>query len=118
MLSSLFSRKRPNKKNDMLNEGLQLAMAFGKNWQVSTQERFAKKYPTLSATELDEYNQLFLSALKYAHDTAFVLATNFKAHNNIEKFKEIYCAKYNWVSEENLKPLYKQGLYYVERQLG
>ena len=66
MLKSLFVKKQPDPKVELMNEGIELAMAFGKNWKVSTQDRFAKKYPSLSTEELNYYNQQFINALKYA----------------------------------------------------
>jgi len=58
LLSWIFQKRKPYDKNEILNYGLKLAMAFGKHWLEPIQSRLIKKYPELTKVEQDEFNSI------------------------------------------------------------
>ena len=118
MLACIFGKKPPYDKEEILNVGLHLAMAFGQNWLEPIQSRLSKKYPALSSGELDEYNAACKEAMKFGHDTVYSMAETHGKNTNIEEFKPVYTEKYPWVSLKNIKGIFNQGMYYAYKDLG
>ena len=81
-------RKKSYKEENILNEGVSLAMEFGKNWLQPIQKRLSKKYPKLSTTELDEYNTKCQSAMKLGHDSMVKLAVKDGFNVKIEELSK------------------------------
>jgi tRNA isopentenyl-2-thiomethyl-A-37 hydroxylase MiaE len=51
--------------NKILNQGMELAMEFGKNWLMPIQDRLGKKHKRLNREELDHYEKVCRKALEY-----------------------------------------------------
>ena len=99
----------------MLNEGLDMAMAFGSDWLRPIQERLSKKYPRLSHAELDEYDRVCREAMNFAHTQ--LIACWREAGSKQKQAFEFFCrdvqAPYPWASDANLSRLFSQGCYYA-----
>lgn len=99
----------------ILNDGLHLAMEWGEEWLQPIQERLGSRHPALDRTELDRYDKACRAAMQHGHrlvrlcwhrpgtDEAAAVAT----------FTEEMQKEYAWISDENLKSLYSQGMYYA-----
>jgi hypothetical protein len=53
---------------NILNAGLDFAMAFGEDWLQPIQTRLAAHFPSLSRAELDTYNATCREAMFFAHE--------------------------------------------------
>jgi hypothetical protein len=116
MLQWFFrTRKRsggPSGVEAILNDGLYLAMEWGKHWLQPIQERLARKHPHLSPVKLDEVNATCQEAMRFGHSTVYDLVERHGRDVGFERFEPIMRAKYAWVSDSNLSRLYSQGMYY------
>ena len=118
LLEWMFSKKEPYNKEDILNDGLHLAMAFGKDWLKPIQGRLAKKYPALSIDELNKYNNQCQEAMKFGHDTVYAMAEKQGKSTNKEDFQSRYSVEYPWAKPKNIKALFNQGMYYAHKDMG
>ncbi len=112
MTKSVRKMKQPTMREIVLNDGLDLAMAFGTNWLMPIQARLAKKHPLLSESELDEYNKICQEAMKFGHQKSSKVFGVKDPKTRMSNFWEQYNNKYPWVNEENVLRLYSQGMYY------
>jgi hypothetical protein len=99
----------------ILNVGLDLAMEFGKNWLQPIQTRLAKKFPTLSPAQLDEYERACREAMKFGHAQVPI---QWRRAGGQEKsarrlFDEVVLAAHPWITRTNLSHLFSQGCYYA-----
>jgi len=90
-------------------------MAFGKNWLVPINSRLAKAYPGLSENELRSYDLLCQNALKSAHKWVQDTVLNSTQEVDIQDFEMFVLSKYPWVSSKNIGSLFKQGMYYAQK---
>jgi hypothetical protein len=122
MFSWFKSRKTSepdcSSRDDLLNEGLSLAMEWGENWLEPTQERLALRRPALSQSELDEINAICQAAMKFGHDSVYDLALKSGSKTKREDFEPVMRARYPWVNSENLSHLFSQGMYYAWKDTG
>ena len=99
----------------ILNAGLDMAMEFGAKWLRPIQERLHGRYPGLSKTELDEYNERCQAAMKLGHSElpeCWRAAKSQKA-GAFQLFRSRVLGIYPWVSGANLDHLFSQGCYYA-----
>jgi hypothetical protein len=99
----------------ILNAGLDLAMEFGEHWLSPIQERLAAKCPSLSAAELDAYNDACRAAMHFGHEqVALKIREAGNDHaKHFRRFRTAVLARYPWISAGNLKRLFSQGCYYA-----
>jgi hypothetical protein len=101
-------------RDDILDHGLRLALAFGPDWLQPIQERLARRFPTLSRGELDEYD----ARCRQVRDAAQrrlgeLVATAGDLDAVREQWNAEVRAEHPWLSEETLGHLYSQGCYYL-----
>ena len=118
MLAWIFRKKKPYDTNEVLNHGLKLAMAFGKEWMQPIQTRLVKKYPELTKEEQDEYNSICQKAMRYGHDKMYSFAENERKNVSQEEFNKYLLKEFSWVNDKIIKDVYNQGLYYVHKDFG
>jgi hypothetical protein len=118
LLKWMFSKSEPYKTEDILNNGLHLAMAFGKDWLKPIQSRLANKYPGLSIDELNTYNGQCQEAMKFGHDAVYSMAEKQGKNTSKVEFQLLYSAKYPWVTAKNIKGIFNQGMYYAHKDMG
>lgn len=105
-------------RNDLLNEGLHLAMAWGEDWLKPIQARLAGRHPELSEGELDEIDAICRTAMRFGHDAVYDLALKSGTSTKREDFDPIMSARYPWVDRRNLAQLFNQGMYYAWKDTG
>lgn len=115
-LANINQFKKMKLSNEILNNGLNFSMEFGKNWLIDINDSLLNKYPKLTASELNICNKLCKKVNKLAHD--FVIKNPVKTDNEIKfiafsEFKIFMKTKFNWIEDENLKKLYNQSCYYA-----
>jgi hypothetical protein len=98
-----------------LNVGLDMAMEFGQNWLRPIQERLHARFPKLSETDLDAYNEQCQAAMKFGH---LELRECWRAASSqkdaaFQLFRQRVLAAHPWVSAANLDHLFSQGCYYA-----
>jgi hypothetical protein len=100
---------------EVLNTGLDMAMAFGEFWLQPIQARLHARYPHLSESELDECNEHCQKAMKFGHTELPQCwrATRSKKDAAFQLFRERVLALYPWVAAANLEHLFSQGCYYA-----
>lgn len=119
ILARLFKSTAASKEQ-ILNDGLSMAMEFGGNWRQPINDRLQKKYTYLLEHDLKEYSKICRAAMdegnQYIYNTLDGL---FEAGSTItdtelkEQFNSIIRSQYDWVSDSNLRKLYSQGCYYA-----
>ena len=115
-----FISTNETNENEILNDGFEFAMEFGKNWLQPIQERLLKKYPNLESKNLDLYNEHCKSVLKLGNNFVYNLLDNLDRENQSitehelkEKLKNTILAKYSWVNSKNINQLFFQSCYYA-----
>jgi hypothetical protein len=100
---------------EVLNCGLALATAFGKNWLRPIQERLSERYPALSPSQLNECDATCRNAMKYAHALVprVVATLDTLDQRAYAQFRDRLTERYPWMSEDNIERLFSQGCYYA-----
>jgi hypothetical protein len=101
---------------DILNDGLDLAMAWGEDWLKPIQPRLAKLHPELSAEELEAYNTVCQEAMLFGCEKAkqyTAIAMAEEHTKNLELFSSQIRQRYPWANDDNLSCLFSQGIYYA-----
>src|SRR4051812_11279273 len=100
---------------EVLNTGLDMAMAFGEFWLKPIQDRLHKRYPHLSEAELEDYNEQCQKAMKFGHSELpdCWRGAGSKQEAAFQLFRERVLFLYPWVSAANLQHLFSQGCYYA-----
>jgi hypothetical protein len=119
MLSRLrrLLRRRPS-RDELLNEGLGLAMDWGDSWLSPIQPRLHRLHPHLDARELEECNTTCQGAMRLAFEAVHASIREGSTNLAVETLAPIVTARYPWVDEENLARLLKQGTYYAAKMGG
>ncbi len=101
----------------VLNLGLDLAMAFGADWQCPIQGRLAAQVPRLTAAERDAVDALCREVMAFGQGR--LVACWRQAHGDqalaVAGFRRAVLARYPWVCEANLSRLFAQACYYAFR---
>lgn len=99
----------------ILNVGLDLAMEFGANWLTPIQARLAKKFPSLSAAELDGYEHACREAMTFGHAQVPILWRRAGGDEPTARrlFDEVLLCAHPWITPKNLSHLFSQGCYYA-----
>ena len=105
-------------RNDLLNEGLYLAMEWGEDWLKPIQERLAVRHPALSKEDLDEINAISQKAMRFGHGAVYDLALKSGDETSYGDFEPAMIAQYPWVDAKNLSRLFSQGMYYAWKDTG
>ncbi|MBK7183411.1 MAG: hypothetical protein IPH89_10965 [Bacteroidetes bacterium] len=114
----IFSKKTAT-RDEILNHGLKLALKWGKVWLTPIQSRLSRKFPFLSQSELDDYNQLCRQTMDIGF--GFVRETLENSYDKKLEIKEEklkydfnkYMLEINpWINNSNLRQIFSQGLYY------
>ena len=113
---SLFHR-RPS-KDELLNEGLGLAMNWGESWLSPVNARLHKLHPYLGAAELEESNAACQGAMRVAYEAVHVLLLDGLTNPTAQALAPFVRAQYPWVNDENLLRLLRQGTYYAAKMGG
>lgn len=115
-----FFLENETNENEILNDGLEFAMEFGKNWLQPIQERLLKKYPNLESKNLDLCNEHSKSVLKLGNDFVYKFLDNLDRENQSitqnelkEKLNNTILEKYPWVNNKNINQLFFQSCYYA-----
>ena len=120
---SLFKRQKatvsPDKSRELLlNEGLDIAMEWGKNWLKPIQDRLAVRHPELSQSELNEVNAICQAAMKFGHDFVYNLALKAGKDTKKSDLELAMQSRYPWVNAKNIAHLFSQGMYYAWKDTG
>ena len=106
--------------SEILNDGLNLAMEFGNDWLMPVRERLEKKYPDLSAEQLDIYSieceGAMEAGLSFIYKTLEKLATNKGNITGPELFNLLQDNMkliFPWINNESASRLMSQGCYYA-----
>ena len=106
-------------RDDISNLSVDLALAWGQDWLKPIQSRLAAKVDSLSSSDLDEYNDLSQEVLKVGF--GFISTTLEDVCDRRATIKETdlksalineMSSKFPWLSNDNLKRILSQGLYY------
>jgi hypothetical protein len=108
----LRSRAQPARE-DLLNEGLALAMDWGESWLAPIQARLAQQHPRLQRVELDELNAVCQTALRFGHETVHDMVRRSGKEVTQADFSAAFLAANPWASPDNVMRLFNQGLYYA-----
>src|SRR3954463_12087141 len=119
MLSWLRSltRRRPT-RDELLNEGLGLAMDWGENWLAPINVRLGERHPYLSPAELEQVNAVCQGALRLGLETVHAQLHAGARSPSFEEFAPILLAHYLWVDQQTLPRLFQQGIYYAAKMGG
>jgi hypothetical protein len=109
-----FSRHRPS-RDELLNEGLDLAMNWEEDWLAPINRRLGERHPQVSKGELEELNVTCRHALTFALETAHTMLHGGPERPIQEAFDLAIKARYPWVTQENLARMLNQGLYYAAK---
>jgi hypothetical protein len=112
-----LSLRRPS-SDELLNEGLGLAMDWGESWLSPINARLHKLHPYLGTGELEDCNAACQGAMRLAYEAVHGLLREGGASATCESLAPIVRAQYPWVDEENLSRLLKQGIYYAAKMGG
>ncbi len=104
--------------DDLLNEGLHLAMEWGEDWLQPIQDRLAQRHPALSKEALDEIDAVCQAAMRFGHKTVHDLVLTSGKDTKREDFDPIVLARYPWANSDNLSRLFSQGMYYAWKETG
>ena len=120
---SFFKRQKAigspaESREALLNEGLDLAMEWGKNWLKPIQERLAVRHPELSQDELNEINATCQSTMKFGHDYVYNLALKTGKDTKKSDLELAMQSRYPWVNAKNISHLFSQGMYYAWKDTG
>jgi hypothetical protein len=105
-------------RNDLLNEGLYLAMEWGEDWLKPIQERLAARNSALSKEDLDEINAISQGAMRFGHGAVYDLTLKSGDETSYGDFEPAMIAQYPWVDAKNLSRLFSQGMYYAWKDTG
>ena len=112
-----LTRRRPT-SDELLNEGLELAMDWGGDWLSPINGRLHALHPYLGANELEESNVACQGAMRLAYETVHALLHGGSKSLAVETLAPIVRDRYPWVSQENLVRLLNQGVYYAAKMGG
>jgi hypothetical protein len=100
---------------DILNAGLDLAMAWGQHWLQPIQGRLAQAFPALDTAQLDAYDRACREAMRFGHGQVPVRWAEAAGDEAAAEraFAAAMRARYPWVSADNLGRLFSQGCYYA-----
>lgn len=100
--------------SEILNTGLDLAMAFGADWLKPIQERLARRYATLTKAELDRYDEICRAAMNFGHSEVERVVNSAGADAaSYDAFERVVLARYPWINARNMTHLFSQGMYYA-----
>lgn len=107
-------------EDDIPNVGMKLAMEFGKNWLEPIQNRLAKKFPSLTESELDNYNKICQEAMHFGDSLLYDRLVQLEKDGEkitlsklSEEFEKCMLGKYPWINKSSLTQLFQQALYYA-----
>lgn len=109
-----LARRRPT-SDELLNEGLELAMDWGESWLSPINGRLHALHPYLGVDELEEFNVACQGAMRLAHETVHALLHSGSKSLSVETLAPIVRDRYPWVRQENLGRLLNQGVYYAAK---
>ena len=124
-MKQIFIKLFKNKisQEDISNEAVGLALAWGKDWLKPIQSRLAKKFDFLSAAELDAYNSQSQEVLKEgfgfinkALETASAKGETISESELEHEFKSQMKDRFPWINMDNQKRIFSQGLYYTWKE--
>lgn len=95
------------------NEGLSLAMEWGKDWLTPIQSRLAARHPELSAAELDELDAVCRATMRFGHQLVAEFVSAHGPDVPRGKIAATLRAQHPWVDDENMARLHSQGVYYA-----
>ena len=97
------------------NEALQLAMEWGDQWLQPVQKRLSLKFPKLNRDDLDRYNEVAQSAMKFGHEVVYDRIDTFgrDCDELSTACRNVIAKHFPWVSDANLDRLFSQGMYYA-----
>lgn len=100
-------------------------MEWGEHWLAPIHERLAAAHPTLSAAQVDAYDEVCRAVMRAGHDAvadALDAAWSERGWTRLEdidttKVRPAFAARMRelapWASDENLGRLFSQGMYYA-----
>jgi hypothetical protein len=122
LISKLFNT-RPPLEEDILNQGLIMAMEFGENWLQPISERLKLKFIHLSDNQINTYSLTCRKAMDQGHRFIMTSLTELTEEGRTIKdsdfkgqFNNYVKTNLNWINEANLRQLYSQGLYYAWKE--
>ena len=98
---------------DLRNEGLSLAMEWGKDWLMPIQARLAERHPMLSAAALDDLDAICRTAMRFGHQLVADFVSTYGPNVPRGVFADALRAQYPWIDDENMARLHSQGVYYA-----
>ena len=92
-------------------------MEWGQHWLVPLQDRLKSLHPELSSDALNEINDVCQTAMRFGFRVVTSLPPKGESDPcpTFVDFRDAFCARYPWVSTENLSRLFSQGIYYARK---
>jgi hypothetical protein len=117
MFGQLFGRLlRPHHGAiDVRNRALEMAMDWDGDWHSPLAPRLRREMPRAADDEIERIAAECAQAMEFGHDVAFSLAgeSGLASDTWEQEFRRQFCARYPWASDENVRRLLRQGLYYA-----
>lgn len=118
-LFAKFLKKKKLTQEEILNLSVVLALEWGQNWNQPIQARLTKKLPSLTTTELDDFNRMSKEVLSTGYEILRTTLEKLTDKGELIKEKDLktdfekeLTALYPWISQDNTKSIYNQGRYY------
>ncbi len=100
-------------KDEILNVGLSFAREFGEHWLEPIQSRLAETFPDLNSIQLDEYNSLCKSVMKFGNELVCSMVEKDGEAIKYKDWEAMILRSYPWINKENRSHLFSQGMYYA-----
>ncbi len=99
--------------DELLNEGLELAMDWGENWLAPVQSRLSKRHPRLDRDRLDAIDAAAQRAMTSGHEAAYALVRLHGKDLDPDEFTRRVRAAHPWIDDANAARLFTQSTYYA-----
>ena len=115
-LRRLFRRRAS--REELLREGLALAMDWGDDWLSPINTRLHERHRYLGADELAIINDECQAAMRWGHEIMHDQLRDGARSVDAEGFAHLIHERHPWVDEETMARLLKQSIYYAAKTGG
>lgn len=99
--------------DQILNDGLEVALEWGPNLSKPYGPRLAERQPQLTQPQLAEVEKICKAAMDFGHNLIYEMAGKSGLANPFGDFEPTMKARYPWISAKNLSHIRSQGMYYA-----
>lgn len=107
-------------EEEILNEGLALALEFGSDWLQPIQARLLSKFPELKIQDVNRYDKICKIIMKKGNEyiykklgDAASQRKTIKREDLADDLQSFLERDYPWINSENMKRILSQGYYYA-----